>query len=250
MEPNRKGRVLISLVAAAALAPAGGCKKDGDAEKAGAPVGEKVEGVQPDQVAPTPGDPHGGAMASPHGGATGNPHGDMAMRGGGGGVLEKTAEGRAVLGPVTFAPPQGWQEKPTTSSMRAGQFAIPGEAGEAELVIYFFGSGGAGSVEDNLARWHDQFQADGGGKVTPKTSKKEVAGMQVTMTAVEGRYVAAMRPGAPEKHDKPDHAMLGAIVETSGGPYYFKLVGPAKTVSAARADFVALIDSIQPAAAK
>jgi hypothetical protein len=256
MGPNRKGRLLTVLLAAAALAPAG-CKRDRGAGEQPV-VGEKVPEVDPSQVRPQAADPHGGPM---------NPHGAMNMQGGGGSMLEKTAEGKAQLGPVTMAVPKGWQERATQGSMRAAEYAIPGDGGEAhgvtphdpasgsggdrsggeaELIVYYFGAGGAGGVEANLDRWHGQFQGDGGGRATPKTEKKLVAGMPVTLTEVTGHYVAAVMPGAPESHDKPDHALLGAIVETGQGPYYFKLVGPAKTVAAIRADFHGLIDSIQP----
>lgn len=263
MGPYRQGGLLTVLLAAVALAPAG-CKKDsGDG---GEPVvGEKVPDVEPGQVSPQAANPHGnmgGAGMNPHGnmgGAAGanphgnmggapggDPHGGMGMQGGGGSMLEKTGEGRAVLGPVTMQVPKAWQERATQGSMRAAEFAIPGKDGEAELIVYFFGAGGAGGVDANLQRWHGQFQGKDGAAVTPKTEKKEVAGMPVTLTEVQGHYVAAMMPGAPEKHDKPDHALLGAIVETKQGPYYFKLVGPSKTVAAIRGDFHALIDSIQP----
>jgi hypothetical protein len=38
--------------------------------------------------------------------------------------------------------------------------------------------------------------------------------------------------------------MIAAIVETSGGPYYIKFIGPNKTVTDHAASFDALIDSI------
>jgi hypothetical protein len=236
MGSNRQGRQLIYFLAALTLASAG-CKKD-KAESEQPAIGEEVPEADPSQVRPQPGNPHGGMEMG------GDPHGSMNMRGGGGSMLEKTAEGRAVLGPVTMELPKGWQERATKGSMRAAEFTIPGDA---ELVIYYFGQNGAGSVEDNLARWHDQFQADAGGaSPQPKVEKKPIAGMPATLTEVEGHYVAAMRPGAPEKHDKPGHALLGAIVETSSGPYYFKLVGPKAAVAAVRGDFHALLDSLKP----
>ena len=68
--------------------------------------------------------------------------------------LEKTADGRSVLGPFTLAPPKEWNEKPITSSMRAAQFTWSEKSGEqAELIVYYFGEGGAGGVEANLERW-------------------------------------------------------------------------------------------------
>src|SRR5262245_2095451 len=110
----------------------------------------------------------GGAAADPRGG---NPHagmggaGDMGASphgGGGGRTPEKTADGRVVLGPVTAAVPKSWKDKPTTSGMRVAQWAIPGKAGDAELVVYYFGEGGAGSAQQNLDRWIQQFEQPDG----------------------------------------------------------------------------------------
>jgi hypothetical protein len=41
--------------------------------------------------------------------------------------------------------------------------------------------------------------------------------------------------------------MLAGIVQAPSGPYFFKLTGPEKTIAAARADFVKLLDSVRAA---
>ena len=46
-----------------------------------------------------------------------------------------------------------------------------------------------------------------------------------------GTYVAAVRPGAAERLDKPGYRLLAAVVETPLGPYFFKLTGPARTIA-------------------
>ena len=51
--------------------------------------------------------------------------------------------------------------------------------------------------------------------------------------AAAGRVVA---PGAPAPPPREDWGMLGAIVETDQGPWFFKMTGPAATVSASRID--------------
>jgi hypothetical protein len=203
------------------------------------------------------GDPHagmdmgGGAGGDPHAGMDmggGDPHGGgMAM--GGGGAKEPVQvdkDGRAIVGPLRLAVPKSWSNQPA-GGMRKAQWEVPGSKGAASatLIVYFFGGGGAGSIEDNLQRWYSQFQPEGDARsVTPKTEKKKTAtGLAVTTTEVEGRYVAAMMPGASEKNDEPGWMMLAAIVETPMGPHYFKLTGPKATVGAARKDFRALVDS-------
>ena len=57
-----------------------------------------------------------------------------------------------------------------------------------------------------------------------------------------------MGGAAPEKKD--GWAMLAAVVESSGSPYFFKLLGPADQVDKARAGFDGLVASIKPHAAQ
>jgi hypothetical protein len=258
---NRKSRVL-ALALAAAAAAAGGCKKGGeDRRKTEAPIGAQAGGEA--AGSPTeapPGDPHAGLDMSggggdPHagmdmsGGGGANPHAGMDMSGGGNpaAAVEVDKDGKSIIGPLRLAIPKSWKNQPA-GGMRAAQWEVPGPKGAAaaSLVVYYFGQGGAGGVEDNLQRWYSQFQPEGGGKeVTPKTESKTVGGMKITLTEVEGRYVASMMPGSAEKNDEPGWMLLGAIAETPAGPYYFKLTGPKATVSAARKDFRAALDTAQ-----
>jgi len=254
VEPNRKGRLLVAVICAVAC----GCNRaNEDRRKTEAPAGASAEGA-PAGADPHAGvdmggaDPHagvdmgGGGGANPHAGVD-NPHGGMDM---GGGDAKKPVEvdkdGRAVVGPLRLAIPKGWQNQPA-GGMRAAQWTVPGgKEGEATLVVYYFGEGGAGGVEDNLQRWKGQFQPEGGAQqVSLKTEVKTVAGMKVTLGEIEGRYVASMTPGSAEKNDEAGWMLAGAILETESGPYYFKLTGPKETVMAARKDFRGAIESAQ-----
>jgi hypothetical protein len=222
----------------------------------------------------------GGATANPHaGGGGGNPHGGMAGGGGGGGnphggggnphgaggggggmvpdamptktgprTLEKTADGRSVLGPFTVAMPKEWTEKAVTSNMRAAQFDLDAkEPGAHELVIYYFGTGGAGGVEANLERWLGQIsQADGKpSKDVAKIEKTKLAGQDATLVSVTGNYKTQQMPGGPPGVDKTNQTMLGAIIDSPTGPYYFKLVGAKPTVDANMARWKAMLASIK-----
>ena len=265
MKRNPRTHLLVLGLCTSLLGLAACSKEKADPGAQPAPAAESESRVDP-RLSPEPGaqdpgaDPHAGvaggdagAGANPHGnlGSGAPPHGGgMAAAGTPGKAPEKTADGRVILGPVTAAVPKSWKEKTPSSGMRAAEWAIPGKSGDAELAVFFFGSGGAGGAQANLDRWLGQFeQADGSPSADKaKIDKKEVAGMPVTLVEVTGRYVAAVTPGASEKHDKPDQMMLGAIVETSAGPYYFKLVGPKDTVQAARKDFRGFIDSQKPGA--
>ena len=43
--------------------------------------------------------------------------------------------------------------------------------------------------------------------------------------------------GATERYNKPGFRLRAAVIETPGGPYFVKMTGQAKTMTAADADF-------------
>jgi hypothetical protein len=192
---------------------------------------------------PPPANPHGG----PAGATGGDPHGAVPAqtppR-----TPEKLADGRLVLGPFSFAAPADWTATPTTSSMRAAQYELPAKPGaEAELVVTYFGEHGAGSVDDNIARWLGQFQQPDGKKSrdVANIEKTQFAGQDATFVSVSGRYNTKGMPGGSGPVDKQDQALLAAIVASPSGPYYFKLVGAKATVDAGAAAFRAMLGSLK-----
>ncbi len=136
---------------------------------------------------------------------------------------------------LEFAVPSDWVVEQPTSSVRKAQLRLPGDGdGDAELVIYNFGTTpeAGGSVEANFNRWCSQFvQADGRDSMEVAARREaQLGGMAVHTIDISGRYVAAVRPGSPEKHDKPDHRMLGSVIISPEGKYFLKLLGPSSTV--------------------
>lgn len=163
-------------------------------------------------------------------------------------TLETLPDGRAALGPFTFEVPNEWTSKPVTSSMRAAHFELAAKPGEqAELVVYYFGEGGAGGVAANLERWLGQFsQPDGKpSKDVAKIENPKVAGQDATLVSVTGRYATSQMPGGPPPVDVADGAMIGAIVSSPAGPYYFKLTGSKATVDAHAARWKAMLGSMK-----
>ena len=134
--------------------------------------------------------------------------------------------------------------------MRQAQFLLPrveGDAADGELVVFYFGPGQGGSVDANIDRWVGQFdQPDGSAsKDKAKTSRSQVAGMQVTFVDLNGTYQAPIMPGAPERHNSPGYRLLAAVVETPDGPWFFKLVGPQKTIGKWAESFDQFIRSVR-----
>ncbi len=139
------------------------------------------------------------------------------------------------LGDVTLAADPAWQTVTPSSSMRKAQFTLPrvaDDAEDAELAVFYFGAGQGGSVEANLQRWYGQFtQPDSSASADKaKTANAVVDGMNLTIVDLSGTYVGSTMPGM-EVQNKPNFRMLAAVLETPQGAYFFKLVGPEKTVA-------------------
>jgi hypothetical protein len=147
-----------------------------------------------------------------------------------------------AAGGVQWTIPARWTSG-AGSTMRVATYAVPAAKGSnaGECAVFFFGSGQGGGVEDNVARWGKQFE----GAPVPKRTASTVAGMHVTRAEVAGTYLAPGGPMMQSTGKKTGYRLLGAIVEAPEGNVFFKLTGPAATVSAAQADFDALVASLR-----
>jgi hypothetical protein len=193
-----------------------------------------------------PANPHGDMAANPHGEPAGPPHASVP-KATGPKTLDPLPDGRLALGPFALALPKDWTTKPVTSSMRAADLVLPAKPGaEAELIVYYFGAQGAGSIDDNLDRWFGQFDQPDGKKSrdVAKIEKTKFAGQTATYVSVAGHFAAEAMPGT-EAVDKQNQALLAAIVDSPSGPYYFKLVGAKTTVDAQAAAFRGMLDSLK-----
>jgi hypothetical protein len=156
---------------------------------------------------------------------------------GAGATAPRPASGPADL---TWDAPASWQKTENPSTMRKATYKIP-KAGDdtedAELSI----SQAGGSPEANISRWEGQFQDRAG---ATKKEERRVGDLKVTIVELKGKFMGGGMPGGPAIAPKPGWMMLGAIVETAQ-PHFFKLTGPEKTVTAARADFDKMIESLR-----
>jgi hypothetical protein len=147
---------------------------------------------------------------------------------------------------LSFQAPADWKASEPQSKMRAAELKagpVEGDKEPAELVVFVF-PGAAGTVQANIDRWQSQFEDENG--QPPKVTSEKRKGKNVAATFVEiaGRYVAPIRPGSPEKFNKPGFRLLGAIVETPEASYFLKMVGPDKTMKANKQAFDDLIKSL------
>ena len=150
-------------------------------------------------------------------------------------------------GSLTFTPPKEWKPRPPASSMRVAEFVVPkapGDAEDAEAIVYFFGGTG-GSADANVQRWIGQFDRPKDAPADGNRKTFSVGSLKVTTVDVRGTYIAEVRPGSSERHNKPGFRMRAAVIETPKGPYFFRLVGPANTVNGASVAFDAFLQSLR-----
>ena len=141
-----------------------------------------------------------------------------------------------AAGELRFKAPDGWITEKASSLMRVAQYKLPrveGDKEDASLVLYYFGSNQGGTAQANIDRWIGQMQQPDGGdsKSKAKTDSLIVNGLKVTTVDVTGTYTAEMAPGSQTFHNDNDYRLRAAVIETSKGNYFVKLVGPAKTIA-------------------
>jgi hypothetical protein len=213
---------------------ASGCQNKGPAPKEGSGAAPTVGTTETSGA-------HPGAAQDPHAGMDPRqvPGGASATSG------QPDASGMIDVGAVAFKVPAKWSAQAPKSSMRRAQLSAPGSAGAAELIVYFFGPQGAGTTQENLDRWIGQFRNPDGSAVSDaKQTSNKVSGMDITRLEVAGQYAGGMSPTGQQQPGQANQRLIAAIVNSQGGPYYFKFLGPSATVTENAAAFDGLISSI------
>ena len=150
---------------------------------------------------------------------------------------------------VAWDSPSDWIEEPPANSMRQAQYRVPGEAGDGQCVVYYFGAGQGGGTMANAERWADQFtQPDGSSsRDVLQTESTRVGDMDALMVRVSGTYNEGgmMMSGTPPK-TMPGYMLLGAVVEGPDSNWFFKFTGPEQTVLDNEEQFRNLVASVRP----
>lgn len=131
--------------------------------------------------------------------------------------------------------PAAWEDAPNASSMRLATYRVPGGA---EVAV----SRAGGNTEANIQRWVGQFDPLGHEARAEKTSH----GVHVVIVELTGTYIGGGMAMGAVAEARPDWAMVAAIAQGPGLPYFFKMTGPAAAVRAARGAFDRLVDTITP----
>jgi len=150
---------------------------------------------------------------------------------------------------LRFSVPDDWQRVTSSSPLRTAQFTLPrarGDDEDGELILFTFEDPrGGGTLSNAIERWYSQFtQPDGrpSREVAVVTTRK-VRDLDVKIVDLSGTYRAQMGP--MEHPSRPGYRLLGAVVEGQGGPWYWRAVGPSKTIEKAKKGFDATIDSLE-----
>jgi len=141
---------------------------------------------------------------------------------------------------LVWKKPSAWKDAPNPSSMRIATYRVPGASGAEDADVSISRAGG--SLDMNIERWVGQFQ----GAEKETRVARVVRGVNVTIVEIHGAYVGGGMGGSGSA-PKAGWAMLTAVVEGGGTPYFMKMVGPDATVKAARPQFDELVGSIAPA---
>jgi hypothetical protein len=158
---------------------------------------------------------------------------------------------RVTLPDVVGEVPATWKAVPPpgmSAQFRLAQYRLPragGATSDAELIVFYFGPGGGGGVPENIERWKGMFENPSGGKTTTASR----AGLRITTVEFSGTYKERSSPMAPTFTPRPGYRMYAAAVETTGeggqGPYWIRLVGPAKSITAAKPAWDAFLASLR-----
>jgi len=163
------------------------------------------------------------------------PTAPAAATGTGGSSMANTPVATASGNALVWTAPSTWSAKPA-GSMRKGSYAVKGDGGEADMAITAF-PGDVGGDLANLNRWRGQIGL-------PPVDQKEFDRTTVHMdrNGLHMNVVDIAGTGANAQR------IIGAMVPHQGATWFFKLSGPDALVAREKPAFLALLDSIKPAA--
>jgi hypothetical protein len=152
-------------------------------------------------------------------------------------------------GMLTWDTPAAWTQEAPSNPMRMAQYRVPAASGDAEdgeCVVFYFGPGQGGDAPSNVQRWMSMFSTPSGGPVDGKVSEQKLGDKLVTRLEAAGTYQpTAMMMGGTAPAKKPGSMMLGAIVPGADANWFFRCIGPEKTIAANRSAFDGFIASVR-----
>jgi hypothetical protein len=163
-----------------------------------------------------------------------------------------TAAQAPAVAPLIYELPGTWTKLGETQvgSKRAG-YKVPkagADTEDAELTVFFFGTGSQGDQEKNFKEWFEAFDAD----AAPTAAKKSFDSPAGKVDAMEamGTYKVPLGPALGPKKKSPMQMvkdkwrLYAAVVHTKDrGNWFFKLVGPDETVQTSKSALEAALQA-------
>lgn len=149
---------------------------------------------------------------------------------------------------LKFTAPKTWVDTKPNSPMRIAQWTVPPLSGglPGEMVAFYFGPGQGGDTTANVDRWLTTMTTPEGTPAKGSITVRKVAGYTVTQLLVFGTYSNSMAtPGVPPK-PMANYGLIGAVIERSEGPVFFRLTGPEALVKAQLVNFTKFIETMKP----
>lgn len=150
---------------------------------------------------------------------------------------------------LKFTIPSKWQSVPADNPARVGQWRVPqphglpGESGE--VVVFYFGKGVGGSAKETIDGWAGTILNPDGHPASAEVKQLDVAGIKISQAAMFGTYLQNIPlPGIPPA-PKPNHGLLGAVVEGPQGTLYWRFTGPEPLITANVPLFNKIIASVK-----
>jgi hypothetical protein len=157
---------------------------------------------------------------------------------------------KVAMAMLDGTPPENWIARPAGSSMRAAEFVIPraeGDPADGELIVYYFGAGQGGGVQENIERWQGQMIQPDGRPVAEATRQNFLQAGDITIVTIDvpGTFTPAPMPGMPAGPPMPNARMLAAVaIVDRDNSLYFKAVGPERTMTLNRGRFEEFLKSL------
>jgi len=149
---------------------------------------------------------------------------------------------------VSWQVPDGWTSVPPSSPVRVAEYRIAASEPNgtpAEVGVFYLGPS-VTAIDDTLQRWASSF--DEAAAKNAKRAMLRTGVFPAHFIEVSGTFTVSsmMADGGANEgaQTRPGWTLLGAIVETPMGPYYFKFLGPKEVIEGGRESFLKMIDSV------
>ncbi len=157
-----------------------------------------------------------------------------------------------AVAPLTWDAPGGWAKlevRPSSPEKAAYRVDKAGNDKEdAEVHVYFYGTGAKGDPAANFKEWFAQFDGDVG--PTAARDRFQARGLEVETVEVSGTFKISLTPPgrgmkkSPVQMVKSGWRLYGAVVKTPDrGNWFFKLVGPDETVQSAKSALRGMLET-------